>query len=97
MPEERQALRPDQPPLPDINELAAIKALFNCRANEAQQALFVTYLMKMCGESQSAYGQGEFWPFMGGRRWVATELMKMADVRMVPLGVRKVLEKPNDD
>jgi hypothetical protein len=96
MPEERQALRPDQPPPPDINELAAISALFKCKATEAQQASFVSYLLRMCGEGQSAYGQGEFWAFMGGRRWVASELMKMADVRMVPMGVRKVLEKDTD-
>jgi hypothetical protein len=105
MPEDRRtrvpesphvALRPDQPPPPNVDELAAINALFKCKANEAQQAAFIGYLLRMCGVGQSEYGQGEFWAFMGGRRWVATELMKLADVRMVPLGVRKVLEKETD-
>jgi hypothetical protein len=106
MPEDRRtklaesphiALRPDQPPPADVDELAAISALFKGKATDRQQAQFIAYLLKMCGVGQSEYGQGEFWAFMGGRRWVATTLMAMADVRMVPIGVRRILEQENDD
>jgi hypothetical protein len=106
MPEDRRTTIPespriavpvDQPPPADVDELAAIKAMFNGNATKHQQAQFISYLLKMCGEGQSGYGQGEFWAFTGGKRWVVTTLMAMADVRMVPLGVRKILETTNDD
>jgi hypothetical protein len=105
MPEDRRTTIPEsphvavpihQPPPAGVDELAAIRALFNGNATRAQQAHFVSYLLKMCGEGQEEFGQGEFWPFMGGRRWVATTLMAMADVRMVPMGVRKILENETD-
>lgn len=102
MPEDRRstlpesphiALRPDQPPPASADELAAISALFKGKASESQQAHFASYLMRMCGVGQQEYGTGEFWAFAGGKRWVATTLMAMADVRMVPMGVKKILEK----
>jgi hypothetical protein len=92
-----QTLRPDQPPQPSTDELAAIRALFNGNATKAQQAQFVGYLLRMCGEGQVEFGQGEFWAFMGGRRWVTSTLMTLAGVRMVPAGVKKILETETDD
>jgi hypothetical protein len=91
-----RVLRPDQPPQPSTDELAAIKAMFKGEATKHQQAQFIGYLLVMCGEGQSAYGQGEFWAFTGGKRWVATSLMAIADVRMVPSAVKKILEKDTD-
>jgi len=104
MPEDRRTTIPesphiavpvDKPPPADVDELSAIQAVFNGNATRAQQARFISYLLKMCGVGQSEYGQGEFWAFTGGKRWVATTLMAMADVRMVPMGVRKILETEN--
>jgi hypothetical protein len=93
----RQILRPDQPPQPSIDELAAIRALFNGNATKHQQAHFVGYLLAMCAVGQSEYGQGEFWAFQGGKRWVATTLMALAEVRMAPAAVKRILEKEHDD
>jgi hypothetical protein len=88
-------LRPDQPPLPDVDELAAVRALFKATATKEQQIRFAGYLLKMCGVAQSEYGTGEFWAFMGGKRWVATTLLEMAEVRMVTLATRKNTETEN--
>lgn len=88
-------LRPDQPPVPNVDELTAIRALFKGTATKAQQFQFATYLLKMCGVGQSEYGQGEFWAFMGGKRWVATQLMAMAEVNLVPSSARPTMEKEN--
>ncbi len=77
-------LKPDQYPPPSPDELSAIRALFKGKATQFHQALFITYLMRMCGIGQSKYGTGEFWPFMGGKHWVATTLMALAEVQMLP-------------
>ena len=88
-------LRPDQPPIPDVDELAAVRAVFKGTASKEQQIRFAGYLLKMCGVAQSEYGTGEFWAFMGGKRWVATTLLEMAEVRMVTLATRKNTETEN--
>jgi len=88
-------LRPDQPPVPDVDELAAVRAVFKGTASKEQQIRFTGYLLKMCGLGQSEYGTGEFWAFMGGRRWVATQLLAMAEVRLVTLAERKLTETEN--
>ncbi len=88
-------LRPDQPPVPNVDEAAAIRALFKGTATKVQQIQFTTYLLKMCGVAQSEYGQGEFWAFMGGKRWVATQLLAMAEVNLVPANARQLTENEN--
>ena len=93
---DRLALRPDQPPPPNVDELAAIRALFKGKATADQQHYFTTYLLKMCGLAQSEYGQGEFWAFMGGKRWVATQLLALGEVNLVPSRARELMEKEND-
>lgn len=92
---DRITLRPDQPPPPDVDELAAVRALFKGTATKEQQVRFAGYLLKMCGVAQSEYGQGEFWPFMAGKRWVAATLLDMAEVRLVTLATRKLTETEN--
>jgi len=94
---EHLALRPDQPPPPTADELAAIASVLNCRGDRRQEAIFVTYLLKITGYSAGeTMASAEFWAFNAGKRWVATTLLGMADVRLVPLGVRRALEdEPN--
>lgn len=90
---EHLALRPDQPPPPTADELAAISAVMNCRGDRRSEALFVTYLLKLTGYSASeTLASADFWAFNAGKRWVASTLLGMADVRLVPMGVRRALE-----
>lgn len=89
-------LKPDQPPPPNVDEVAAIRAQFKGTASAAQQHVFNTYLLKMCGVGQGEqFGQGEFWAFMSGKRWVATTLLAMAEVNLVPSHARNFTEKDN--
>lgn len=91
-------LLPDQAPLPSPDELSAVSAVLNARADAQQQARFVGYFLKMTGVHG---GEGmmspDAWGFNAGKRWVASTLLAMAEVRLVPVGVRKVLEKEQDD
>lgn len=90
---EHLALRPDQPPPPTADELAAISAVMNCRGDRKQEAIFVTYLLKLTGYSAGeTMASADFWAFNAGKRWVATSLLGLADVRLVPMGVRRALE-----
>ena len=94
---ERIALRPDQAPVPSADELAAVSAVLNGRADPAQQARFVNYLLSMTGvHAGESMMSPEAWAFNAGKRWVAATLLSMAEVRLVTLGVRKVLEKDTD-
>lgn len=91
---DRIALRPDQPPPAGPDDLAAISAVLNARADQGQQTRFVQYLLSMCGvHAGEGMMSSEAWAFNAGKRWVAATLLGMADVRLVPLGVRKALEK----
>lgn len=40
-------------------------------------------------------GEGN-WGFVSGKRWVAATLLALAEIRLTPVGVRKVLEKETD-
>lgn len=94
---ERIALRPDQAPTPSADELAAVRAVLNARADQTQQARFVQYLLTMTGvHGGESMMSPEAWAFNAGKRWVASTLLSMAEARLVTLGVRKVLEKDTD-
>lgn len=94
---ERIALRPDQAPPPSADELSAISAVMNCRADATQQTRFVAYFLKMTGvHGGEAVMSSESWAFNAGKRWVASTLLGMAEVQLVTLGQRKVLEKQTD-
>ena len=95
---DHQRLRPDQAPMPSPDELAAVRAVMNAKADHYQQARFVNYLLSMAGiHTDNTLMSAETANFVLGKRWVASTLLSMAEVRLVPLGVRKVLETQNDD
>lgn len=92
------ALRPDQAPPPTADELAAVKAVLNAHADHQQQARFVGYLLKMTGvHGGEAMMGSESWAFNAGKRWVASTLLAIGDLRLVTVGVRKELEKAEHD
>lgn len=91
---DRLALRPDQAPPPSADELAAISAVLNARADQQQQAKFVSYLLQMTGvHGGESVMSSEAWAFNAGKRWVAATLLSMAEIRLVTLGQRKVAER----
>lgn len=94
---DHQRLRPDQAPTPSADELSAVSAVMNARADATQQTRFVSYLLKMSGvHAGESMMSPETWAFNAGKRWVASTLLAMAEVRLVTMGVRKVLEKETD-
>jgi hypothetical protein len=89
-----QLLRPDQPPPPSPDQLAAVSAVLNARADPTQQARFVSYLLQMTGvHGGETMMSAEAWAFNAGKRWVAATLLSMAEIRLAPMNVRKVLER----
>jgi hypothetical protein len=94
---DHQRLRPDQAPVPSADELSAISAVMNARADQQQQARFVGYFLRMSGvHAGESMMRTEWWGFAAGKRWMASTLLEMAEIRLVPLGVRKALEKETD-
>lgn len=93
-----QFLRPDQPPQPGADELAAIRALFHARADADHQIAFCRYLLRIGGVNgidSASMGEGAL-GFNAGKRWLVQTLMALGEIEMVPVGIAKALEARND-
>lgn len=83
--------------MPTADELAAVRAVLGAHADKRQQARFVQYLLAICGvHGGESMMSPDSWAFNAGKRWVATTLLGIAEVRLVPMGVRNELEKETD-